>query len=147
GLERRKLFSVPVESIPEFKWYQYRELYSARLVTPLTVTFASVATHNHFALDRGGRLFNRHAPVIKLPDSAVEDDHQALLGVLNSSTACFWLKQVCQPKGGSGLGRGVQDEAWEVRYEFTGTRLKKLPLPSALPRGLGCQLDLLAHRL
>ena len=39
--------------------------------------------------------------MIKLPEGATEDDHLALLGVLNSSTACFWLKQVCHKKGGS----------------------------------------------
>jgi hypothetical protein len=50
-------------------------------------------------LDRGGKVFNRTAPVIKLPAEASEDDHLALLGLLNSSTACFWMKQVCHNKG------------------------------------------------
>jgi hypothetical protein len=36
------------------------------LRTPLSIAFAFVATHNHFALDRGGKVFNRSAPVIKL---------------------------------------------------------------------------------
>ena len=60
----------------------------------LTIAFADVATHNHFVLDRGGKVFNRHAPVIKLPKDASEADHLGLLGLLNSSMACFWLKQV-----------------------------------------------------
>ena len=72
-----------------------------------------VATHNHFVLDRGGKVFNRTAPIIKLPADATEDDHLALLGLLNSSTACFWMKQVFHGKGSSGIGRGVYDEAWE----------------------------------
>ena len=46
--------------------------------------------------------------MIKLPESATEDDHLALLGVLNSSTACFWLKQVSHDKGWQGIGEGVQ---------------------------------------
>ena len=66
-----------------------------RARTPLSIVFAFVATHNHFVLDRGGKVFNRSAPVIKLPPNATEDDHLALLGLLNSSTACFWMKQVC----------------------------------------------------
>ena len=37
--------------------------------------------------------------MIKLPEEASEDDHLALLGVLNSSAACFWLKQVSHDKG------------------------------------------------
>ncbi len=66
----------------------------------MSIAFAEVATHNHFVLDRGGKVFKQSAPVIKLPAGASEDDHLGLLGVLNSSTACFWLKQVCHNKGG-----------------------------------------------
>ena len=69
------------------------------LRTPLSITFAFVATHNHFVLDRGGKVFKQSAPVIKLPEEATEEDHLRLLGVLNSSTACFWLKQVSHNKG------------------------------------------------
>jgi hypothetical protein len=46
-----------------------------------------------------------HAPVIKLPEGASEDDHLALLGLLNSSAACFWMKQVFHNKGNGGHGR------------------------------------------
>ncbi|WP_329062122.1 BREX-2 system adenine-specific DNA-methyltransferase PglX [Streptomyces sp. NBC_01429] len=123
---------------PWWTWYRW---VSERYRTPLSITFAFVATHNHFVLDRGGRVFNRSAPVIKLPERATEDEHLALLGVLNSSTACFWLKQVSQGKGGSGLGRGLQDEEWEERYEFTGTKLQEYPLPADLSLNLGRLLD------
>ena len=41
-----------------------------------------VATHNHFVLDRGGKVFKQTAPVIKLPEGATEDEHLALLGIL-----------------------------------------------------------------
>src|SRR5690606_10308750 len=64
-----------------------------------------------------------------------------------SSTACFWLKQVSHPKGGSGLGRGVQDEEWEERYEFTGTKLQEFPLPAEHPLELARELDRLGQRL
>ena len=79
----------------------------------MTITFAFVATHNHFVLDRGGKVFNRTAPVIKLPESATEDDHLALLGVLNSSTACFWLKQVSHKGKRRHRTAAIGDEAWE----------------------------------
>ena len=65
-------------------------------------------THNHFALDRGGKVFNRWAPVIKLPEGASEDDHLRLLGVLNSSTACFWLKQVSHEQGKRAVSAGIE---------------------------------------
>ena len=37
-----------------------------RFRTPLSIAFAFVATHNHFVLDRGGKVFKQSAPVIKL---------------------------------------------------------------------------------
>ena len=128
-------------------WYDHLECYSSKMRTPLSITFAFVATHNHFVLDRGGKLFNRSAPVIKLPENTSEDDHIALLGVLNSSTACFWLKQNSHNKGNGGIGGGIGDEAWEPRYEFTGTTLQDFPLPSALPLNRGRHLDELAQSL
>ena len=86
--------------------------------------FAFVATHNHFVLDRGGKVFNRSAPVIKLPEDAPEDEYFALLGLLNSSTACFWMKQVFHDKGVGGIGGGIGDEPWEPRYELGAAPLK-----------------------
>ncbi|MER5216317.1 BREX-2 system adenine-specific DNA-methyltransferase PglX [Streptomyces sp. NPDC002838] len=128
-------------------WTSHLENYSSKLKTPLAITFSFVATHNHFALDRKARLFNRTAPMIKLQEDATEEDHLSLLGVLSSSAACFWLKQVSQGKGGSGLGRGVQDEEWEERYEFTGTKLKEFPLPGKFPTALAVELDHMAQNL
>ncbi|MCZ2526992.1 BREX-2 system adenine-specific DNA-methyltransferase PglX [Streptomyces sp. HB2AG] len=129
---------------PWWTWYRWVK---ERYATPLSITFAFVATHNHFVLDRGGKVFKQSAPVIKLPEGATEERHLELMGVLNSSAACFWLKQVSQGKGGSGLGRGVQDEEWEERYEFTGTKLQEFPLPRFLPLALACELDTLAQKL
>ncbi|BFU45756.1 BREX-2 system adenine-specific DNA-methyltransferase PglX [Krasilnikovia sp. MM14-A1004] len=146
-LQRRKRFGTFIEDIPSLQWHEFGELYREKLRTELSITFAFVATHNHFALDRGGRIFNRSAPVIKLPEGATEDDHLRLLGVLNSSTACFWLKEVSQPKAGGGVGRGMQDEAWEERYEFTGTKLQEFPIPSRFPLERSRFIDQLANRL
>ncbi|HEX5542363.1 MAG TPA: BREX-2 system adenine-specific DNA-methyltransferase PglX [Micromonospora sp.] len=143
----RKRFGTMVETIPGFVWYEYREFYRKRVLVPLSIVFADIATHNHFVLDRGGKAFNRHAPVIKLPEGATEDDHLRLLGVLNSSTACFWLKQVSQDKGNRGGERSTARYAWERFFEFTGTKLQAFPLPSAYPLGRARELDGLAQRL
>ncbi len=86
-------------------WYEYPELYTRQAQTPLSIAFAEVATHNHFVLDRGGKVFKQTAPIIKLPASATEDDHLALLAWLNSSVACFWMKQVCHEQGAQGRER------------------------------------------
>ncbi len=109
---------------PWWGWYRW---VAQRYLEPLSITFAFVATHNHFAFDRGGKAFNHSAPVLKLPEGTAEADYLALIGVLNSSTACFWLKQQSQPKG------GAAELLWSRTYEFTGTTLQEFPLPSALP--------------
>ena len=143
AINRRRRFGTPMVE-RGLTWWEWQELYREKLTTPLTITFAFVATHNHFVLDRGGKVFNRSAPVIKLAADATEDDHFDLLGILNSSTACFWLKQVSYPKGGDPVGDGgarVSAEMWSDRYEFTSTKLQEYPLPSRLPRDLGRAID------
>lgn len=129
------------------RWLDHSMFFPERYRTLLSIAFAFVATHNHFVLDRGGKVFNRSAPVIKLPVGASEAEHLALLGVLNSSTACFWLKQVSQNKGNGGIGGGIGDEAWEPRYEFTGTKLEQFPLPMSLPAERAERLDRLGADL
>lgn len=129
---------------PWWTWYRW---VADRYSTPLSIVFAEVATHNHFVLDRGGNVVNRTAPVIKLPASSSEGENIAALGLLNSSTACFWLKQVSQAKAGGGTGRGMQDEAWEERYQFNGTKLHGFPMPLSLPFDLSRGLDVNAQRL
>ncbi|TQJ20784.1 hypothetical protein FBZ33_0988 [Micromonospora sp. A202] len=131
------------------KWFEFSMFFHRRYATPVLITFADVATHNHFVVDRGSKVFNRHSPVIKLAEEATEDDHLRLLGVLNSSTACFWLKQVSHNKGSTVDQRGARQTtiAWENFYEFTGTKLQEFPLPAAYPLGPARLIDSLAQRL
>lgn len=128
-------------------WYEWHQLPKDSGAHGWAITYASISTHNHFVLDRGGRVFKQSSPIIKLPADATEDQHLELLGVLNSSVVCFWLKQVSQSKSGSGIGRGIQDEEWEARYDFAGTKVEQVPLPSKLPRERGRRLDALATSL
>lgn len=129
------------------EWLEYGMLARAKMSVARSIAFAFVATHNHFVLDSSGTVFNRSAPVIKLPPAATEDQHLALLGVLNSSVACFWLKQNSQDKGNRGGERSTGRYPWESYYEFTSTTLADFPLPSRLPLEEGRQLDALAQRL
>lgn len=145
NLRDRRRFGIKISELDGVDWWDLREYYPKRFTDAPVLLFVFVATHNHFALDRLGVVANRHAPVLQLATDSSEDDHLALLGVLNSSTACFWLKQVSQGKGGSGLGRGLQDEDWEERYEFTGTKLQDFPLPDTLPLDAGRALDALSQ--
>ncbi|WP_304106582.1 BREX-2 system adenine-specific DNA-methyltransferase PglX [Mycolicibacterium bacteremicum] len=107
---------------------------------PLSITFAFMSTHNHFVLDRGGKVFKQTAPVIKLSESATEEQHFKLLGLLNSSTVCFWLHDMC-------LGKPLQGEEWQRRYEYDASKVAQIPLPSEIPSQRGHILDGLAHEL
>jgi hypothetical protein len=112
-------------------WYEYGRLTAHKLKTPLTITFGEVATHNHFVLCRGGVVFKQTAPVIKLPAEATENDHLALLACLNSSTAAFWLRQVCTCKGGPGGGKTYED-AYLNYFAFNSTNIERTPISEAL---------------
>ncbi|MFC9678866.1 BREX-2 system adenine-specific DNA-methyltransferase PglX [Streptomyces sp. NPDC056948] len=146
-LNSRKRFGIAIQDIEGIQWTEFREFYSRRLDPPVFLTYPFVSTHNHFSLNRREVACIRTAPVIKLPVGVIEDRYLELLGVLNSSTACFWLKQVSHDKGSqSGTGGFMHDE-WERFYEFTGTKLQGFPLPGALPLELGRSLDLSASEL
>ncbi|MDX8483149.1 BREX-2 system adenine-specific DNA-methyltransferase PglX [Mesorhizobium sp. VK24D] len=130
---------------PWWGWYRW---VAERYRTPLAITFAFVATHNHFVLDRGGKVFKQSAPVIKLPANASEADHLGLLGLLNSSTACFWMKQVFHNKGSTVDDRGARQrtDPFEDFYEYTGTGLQKFPVADERPVELAGALDVAAQR-
>lgn len=145
-LEARTVFQKTVAERGQ-AWYEHLEHYRDKLATPLTITFAFVATHNNLALDRGHRLFNRTAPAIKLPDEATEDDHLRLLASLNSSTLGFWMRQVFHDKGGKAGSGGFVPEAWEHFFEYDGTKIQGAPIAasdSSLP--LARRLDVLGQQ-
>ncbi|MGW6306214.1 BREX-2 system adenine-specific DNA-methyltransferase PglX [Streptomyces niveus] len=132
------------------QWWDYMQFTSSAYSTPLSIGFAFVSTHNHFTLDRGGRVFKQSAPVLKLRTEATEDEHLRLLGLLNSSVTCFWLKQVNYGGGGDpvgGDGARVSAQPWSERYQFNGTPLLDFPLPSAYPSHLSETLDKLSQKL
>ena len=145
-LKNRTVFGKTLRDMDR-PWYEHLEHYTAKLRTPLSITFAFVATHNHFVLDRGGKVFKQSAPVIKLPPNATEDDHLALLGLLNSSAACFWMKQVFYCKGMGGINEGRKEEKWERFYEHDASKLKKFPVVDAAPYDIARRLDGLARKL
>jgi hypothetical protein len=146
---RKRLWFQKTQDERGMSWYEYGHISWDKFATPLSITFAFVSTHNHFVLDRGGKVFNRSAPVIKLSASATEDDHFGLLGVLNSSAACFWMKQVCHNKGSTVDEHGARQRtaAFEDFYEFTATKFGPYPLPNILPLKRARELDRHAREL
>jgi len=133
NLSNNKMFGGKTKVEAGLSWYEFGRLTDSKLRTPLSITFAEVATHNHFVLDRGGKVFKQTAPVIKLPPDATEDDHLALVGLLNSSIACFWMKQVFYPKSSSSGDISTEKGRPEAnRYAFAGTGMKRLPISFGL---------------
>ena len=141
-LNKRRRFGVPMVE-RGLAWYEWQELYRSKLMSSMSIVFAFKASHNHFVLDRGGKVFKQTAPVVKLPAGATEDEHLALLGVLNSSSACFWLRQMAQHQEGG----GAAELPWSWTYEFSGGIVEGIPLPAVLPVEPGRMLDKLSHEL
>ena len=142
SLKGRKAFGVPVEE-KGLRWWDLREVYRGRLNRPIFITYAFVATHNHFVLHRGSSVFKQSAPVIQLPAGATEPDYLGLAGLLNSSAACFWMKQVFHNKGSTVDQHGARQrtDAFEDFYEHTGTGLKDFPIPQEKPIRRAAELD------
>ncbi|ESQ00498.1 DNA methylase [Streptomyces sp. GBA 94-10 4N24] len=149
-LKSTKDFEGKYQSDTGGTWWAWYRWVPERYSTPLAITFAFVATHNHFALNRGGKVFNRSAPVIKLRNGATEEEHVRLLGLLNSSTVGFWMKQVNYGGGGDPVGKEgarVSAQPWSERYQFNSGSLEGLPLPAEFPTALATELDTLAQQL
>lgn len=127
NLEKRIYFSK-TQLERGLNWFEFGYISKDKCASEFLISFPFVATHNHFVLDRGGKVFNRTSPVIKLPNGTSEEDHLVLLGLLNSSVACFWGRQTFFPKG------GFADGKWEERLEWDGTKLKRFPIPKRLEK-------------
>ncbi|MFG2989917.1 BREX-2 system adenine-specific DNA-methyltransferase PglX [Streptomyces sp. NPDC048257] len=148
-LEVRRTFHGDIADAG-LKWWHYMQYTPSAHETPTSITFAEVASHNHFSLDRGGKVFKQTAPIIKLKKEATETDHLRLLGLLNSSTACFWLKMRCYPKGGDPMGNDgarVSAQPWSDRYQFNGTNVAEFPVPAEYPIRLAAELDSLTQEI
>ncbi|MGZ9884786.1 BREX-2 system adenine-specific DNA-methyltransferase PglX [Rhodococcus ruber] len=131
----------------DLSWFEYSMFFKDRYRAPLVIAFAAISSHNHFVLGRKSEVFKDSAPVIILNDGTSEGDHLGLLGLLNSSVGCFWLKQNCQNKAGGGIGRGDSDEHWEQRYQFNGTKVQSFPLPRNYPTAPARSLVALSEEL
>ena len=130
-LGNRKVFSGQSYFQAQKPWWAYGQIPEGRAGNRV-LAFSFVSTHNHFVLDRGDRIFNRHAPIIKLRDEFDEADHLAILGLLNSSCVAFWCRMVMYPKSGDKVGDGARTTVapWDRYLEYAGNLLKQLPIAS-----------------
>ncbi len=137
-LENRADFNNRTYAETGRAFWEYHQIPVERNRTSGAIAFAEVVSHNHFVLDRGGNVLKQTAPMIKLGADATLDDYLAILGLLNSSTACFWLKQVCFPKDGT--------SQWDERYQHSSSKVENFPLPEGRSPELSRQLDALGRR-
>ncbi|UCM87231.1 BREX-2 system adenine-specific DNA-methyltransferase PglX [Streptomyces marincola] len=130
-------------------WFEYSMFFRSRFNSAMSLAFPFVATHNHFFLNQTQKVFIRTAPTIILRGNAGTEDYLELLGALNSSTACFWLKQVSHNKGSTIDTRGARQSTvpFEDFYEFTGTKLGEFPIPFGITSELPAQMQDLALEL
>ncbi|KAA9380114.1 BREX-2 system adenine-specific DNA-methyltransferase PglX [Microbispora cellulosiformans] len=144
---RRTLYFGETKEERGLRWSDFVFSSSSRLKAEALIGYAEVATHNHFYLSRHQALINKTAPVIVLPSKTTDAAHLELITVLNSSIACFWLKQVCHDKGSGGIGGGIASEDWEKFHQYSSTKVAKFPLPAVMPLEFGRELDRLTRRL
>ncbi|MDJ1130790.1 BREX-2 system adenine-specific DNA-methyltransferase PglX [Streptomyces iconiensis] len=128
-------------------WWEWHQLPKDKRAHTWAITFAEVATHNHFTLDRGGKIFKQTAPVIKLQKGATEQDHLHLVGLLNSSTVALWLKLTCFCKGNATASSGMADQPWSWNYQFNSANIERIPLPAHFPDTLAAALHSLSLQL
>ncbi|MFE3599052.1 BREX-2 system adenine-specific DNA-methyltransferase PglX [Streptomyces sp. NPDC059142] len=147
ALGLRATFSKETYFAEGREWFGWHQVTRDAEAHPWTLTFGFTASHNHFSLERTVKAFKQTAPVIKLHKEATEGDHLEILGLLNSSTACFWLKQVCQERPNNGVKRGLEAEKWTAHFDFNGTNVQEFPLPARYPLTRATELDALAQQL
>jgi hypothetical protein len=126
-------------------WYDWHQVHSFPQEHRKSITFSWVATHNHFALLRGRVAPLNSAPVVELGEEDTEENAIRLTAVLNTSAACFWLKQYCQSKGQPRPDQTGSGEPWTEIYEFAPGRLRDLPLPARFPAWRATELNRLAR--
>ncbi|MFJ6676413.1 BREX-2 system adenine-specific DNA-methyltransferase PglX [Actinosynnema sp. NPDC091369] len=148
-LRRRKRFGTPMEDIPSIHWWEVREIYRRKLAAPTAIAYRFIATHNRAFLHHQEMVPNHAIVTLTLPFDYPEVKYFEILAALNSSTACFWLKQVSHNKGSTVDSKGARQTtvAWENFYEFSSTKLEKMPIPTTLPGGRAQKLTELAQEL
>ena len=107
-------------------WFEHLEHYGDRIKQKTKIAFSNIATHNHFALTNSPGLFNSKAPVITLTRD-YEAIAPAIVALLSSSLACYWMKDRFQPRGATSANRNHPDPE-RAAYEFSVTGMKQFPL-------------------
>lgn len=139
-LESRHTFANQTFKQAGRGWYEFERMNANKYSTPRFITFAHIATHNHFVFVDQKRVFGRHAQVVKLASAASDAEHHLLSGFLNTATALFWFKLVC-------FNKGAGEEEHRDRFEYSGTKVQQVPIPASIADALRRKTNAIATRL
>ncbi|MEK9509025.1 BREX-2 system adenine-specific DNA-methyltransferase PglX [Gemmatimonadota bacterium Y43] len=140
-LRSRRTFSGQTYQEAGIAWWAWHQLSISKLNGSNRLSFAEVATENHFAHSRSEFAYNRTGPIVVLNEGADRRTRCGVAAVLNCSTANFWTRNRCSPKNIN------EAEPFRDRYQRAGTKLQKFPIPSRAPTLLGVQLEELSAAL
>jgi hypothetical protein len=130
-LQNRAVFGGGTFRTEGRAWWEYGQIPVGRFAEKaLTIAFSAIATHNQFEVAREGTVFKQSGPVIQIPNGTHKSDCYTVLGCLNSSTLCFWLRQVLHKVGGRSSGTKRQSESWAQRMDFAGGLVSQAPIPT-----------------
>ncbi|MEK7282047.1 MAG: hypothetical protein AAB037_06845, partial [Chloroflexota bacterium] len=121
------------------EWYEYAMVSPNRLQRQAIITMPEIATHGHALVLSKPFLASQTAPVSYLTVDSVAL-HHLVAGLLNSSSALFWLKQVC-------FNKGAGEDEERDRFVYAGGKVEKLPVPDAIAEALRGKSSKLAERL
>lgn len=120
------------------KWFEYRRLARAKLRANCNLIFPQISMYNHCCRSDHSVAFKEKAQAIVLNPQVPADTWSVILGVLNSSSVLFILKQICFNKGPG--KQGQQD-----RFEFSGNILGELTIPESISQQTELRAQLVAH--
>jgi type I restriction-modification system DNA methylase subunit len=120
-------------------WYEYAMMTPDRVNRPFIITMPEIATHNHALVLQQPFLASQTAPVAS-PSSSSLGDHQLIAALMNSSTALFWLKQVC-------FNKGAGEDEHRDRFVYAGGKVEQLPVTSRIAEALRSKGNALSDAL
>lgn len=134
-------------------WWEWHQLPKDLRGHNWVIAYSDLSTCNHFILNTSGDAYNRHAPIIRLKLDASPEDYYGLLGLLNSSTACFFLQQLSYNRGEGGGARveagyaAMGSEGWKNNYDYVGSVIEQIPVTSQVPLESGRSINDLSNRM
>ncbi|MFA7233301.1 MAG: hypothetical protein WC076_04230, partial [Terrimicrobiaceae bacterium] len=106
-------------------WWEYSLVFPERVSGGFALSICEIATHVHVEIIEKPFIANRANPIFELLVQT-KDALALVCSILNSSSALFWLKQVCFSK------RESEEGAKDTYFEFAGGKVQQLPVPGLI---------------